>query len=67
MNLFLGLLFGAVGSGYVIYGRRQHSALFFVVGFALIVYPYFIAAPLLIVVVGFCLTAIPILHARGWF
>jgi hypothetical protein len=67
MNLLLGLLFGAVGSGYVIYARRQHDALFFVIGFALIVYPYFIATPLLIVVIGVFLAAIPILHAHGWF
>ena len=67
MNLFLGLLFGAVGSGYAIYGKRQHDALFLVTGFVLIVYPYFIASPILLVAVGLCLVALPILRARGWF
>jgi len=67
MNLFLGLLFGAVGSGYVLYGKRQHNALFLIVGFALIVYPYFIASPILVVLVGLCLAAVPVLHAQGWF
>ena len=64
MSLFLGLLFGAVGSGYVIYGKRQHDALFLGVGFALIVYPYFVAGLILTIVIGVCLAAIPVLHAR---
>jgi len=67
MNLFLGLLFGAVGSGYLVYAKRQQSALFLVVGFVLIVYPYFVASAVLLVVIGLCLVAVPILHARGWF
>jgi len=67
MSLFLGLLFGAVGTGYLVYGKRQHSALFLIVGFALIVYPYFIDSPVLVVLVGLGLAVVPILHARGWF
>ena len=67
MTLFLGLLFGAVGSGYLVYAKRQHNALFLVVGVALIVLPYFIASAILLVVVGLCLVAVPILHERGWF
>jgi hypothetical protein len=67
VNIFLGLLFGAVGSGYVVYGKRQQNALFLIVGFALVVYPYFIASPLLVVLVGICLAAVPIAHLRGWF
>ena len=66
MTLFLGLLFGAVGSGYLVYAKRQHDALFLVVGFVLILIPYFIASALLLIVVGLCLAAVPILHARGW-
>jgi len=66
MTLFLGLLFGAIGSGYLVYAKRQHNALFLVVGFVLILIPYFIASAVLLVVVGLCLAAVPILHARGW-
>ncbi len=66
MNLFLGLLFGAVGSGYLVYAKRQHSALFLVVGVVLIALPYFIANAVLMVVVGLCLAAVPILQVRGW-
>ena len=66
MTLFLGLLFGAVGSGYLVYAKRQHNALFLVVGFVLILIPYFIASAVLLIVVGLCLAAVPILHARGW-
>lgn len=67
MSLFLGLLFGAVGSGYLVYAKRQQSALFLIVGFALIVYPYFVANAVLVVIIGLCLAAVPVLHARGWF
>ena len=67
MNLFLGLLFGAVGSGYLVYGKRQQNALFLVVGVILIVYPYFIASAVFLVLIGLALAAIPILHAKGWF
>jgi hypothetical protein len=66
MTLFFGLLFGAVGSGYLVYAKRQHDALFLVVGFVLILIPYFIANAVLLIVVGLCLAAVPILHARGW-
>jgi hypothetical protein len=66
MTLFLGLLFGAIGSGYLVYAKRQHDALFLVVGFVLILIPYFIASAVLLIVVGLCLAAVPILHARGW-
>ncbi len=67
MNLLLGLVFGAIGSGYILYGKRQHSALFLVVGFALVVYPYFISSAVLIVLVGLCLAAVPVAVAQGWF
>jgi len=67
MTLFLGLLFGAVGSGFLVYAKRQQSALFLVVGFVLILIPYFIANVVLLVVIGLALVAVPILHARGWF
>ena len=43
MTLLFGLVFGAIGSAYILYGGRQHEAWFFVIGFVLILYPYFIA------------------------
>jgi hypothetical protein len=67
MNLFLGLLFGAVGGVYIAYGKRQRSAMWLVTGFALILYPYFFETAVAIVLIGLALAALPIAHGRGWF
>jgi hypothetical protein len=65
--LFLGLLFGAVGTVYLIYGKREHSPLNLIVGFLLILYPYLFSNAVPIVVIGAALTAIPIAHRKGIF
>ena len=40
-TLFAGLLFGAIGTGVFVYGRKQRKILPFFIGVALMVYPYF--------------------------
>jgi hypothetical protein len=67
MDLLLGLLFGAVGSFYIAYARRQRSAMFLITGVALIAYPFFVENLVLIVLIGLALAAVPIAYARGWF
>ena len=67
MSLFLGLVFGAVGGVYLFYGRREHDALYAVVGVALILFPYFISDLFLMCAVGVALAVIPIGRVRGWF
>jgi hypothetical protein len=67
MDLFLGLLFGSVGGIYMVYGRRDHDPMFLIVGFALMVYPYFFKSALSIVLIGVILTAIPIARHKGYF
>jgi len=49
----LGLLFGSIGMGFFVYGKKQGS------GLALMVYPYFIENTVIVVVVGILLTVIP--------
>jgi hypothetical protein len=65
MSLFLGLLFGSIGTIYLIYGKRQSSVIHIVVGAILIVYPYLISNALLVFIAGAILTAIPYAHLRG--
>jgi len=65
MPLFLGLLFGSIGMVYMIYGKRQASALHIVVGAILIIYPYLFSNALLIFIAGAILTAIPYARLRG--
>ncbi|HEY5610840.1 MAG TPA: amino acid transport protein [Thermoanaerobaculia bacterium] len=67
MNLWLGLLFGAVGSGYLIYGKRQQDGIFLVFGFLLILFPYFVSHAFLAFGLGIILTLAPLAHHRGWF
>ncbi len=67
MTLFFGLLFGAIGSGFLIYAKREHSPMYLVTGFLLIIYPYLFSNPVVIVIIGAALIAIPIARQRGVF
>lgn len=58
-SLFLGLLFGSVGFGFFMYGRKQRTGVPLVCGLALMVVPYFIPNPWLLFLVGAVLVAIP--------
>jgi hypothetical protein len=58
-GLIWSVLFGAVGVGYFIYGKRQRMMVPFAVGVALIVFPYFISNVYLMVLAGVGLSAVP--------
>jgi hypothetical protein len=57
--LLWGLLFGSIGTGYVIYGHKQRSPVPLVVGVGLILFPYFVPNVYLLVAIGIALTAVP--------
>jgi hypothetical protein len=57
--LLWGLLFGSIGLGFFIYGRKQRRVVPLVCGLALMIFPYFVSGPILIVVIGIALIAIP--------
>jgi len=57
--LLWGLLFGAIGFGYFLYGKKQKAIIPLVVGIVLCVFPYFIANVYVLVLVGLVLMAIP--------
>ena len=65
-SLFLSLLFGAVGTVYFIYGKKQHDVLFLITGVALAIYPYFFDNVFLILIVGAALSAVPVARHKGW-
>ena len=67
VTLIFGLFFGVIGSAYILYGRRQYEPWYIVGGFALIIYPYFFADPLLTLLVGALLVILPIAKQREWF
>lgn len=59
--LLWGLLFGSIGLGYIIYGRKQKNLVALLAGLALIAFPYFVSGTLTLIVVGLLLLLLPIL------
>ena len=58
-ELLWGLLFGSVGLGFFVYGKKQTKIVPFVCGIALMVYPYFMPNAVILVLTGLVLVAIP--------
>jgi hypothetical protein len=58
-TLAIGILTGAVGVGYFVYGKRQTKFAPLLAGMALCVYPYFVDSVLWLVVIGALLMAAP--------
>jgi hypothetical protein len=58
-KLVLGLLFGAAGIGYLIYGRRQRVLMPFLAGVGLLGAPYLVDSTGLLVLMGVVLLALP--------
>lgn len=59
--LLLGVLFGSLGAGYCLYGRKQSAAIPFLSGLLLTVVPYFIPNVLALFTIGLLLAALPFL------
>jgi hypothetical protein len=53
------MLFGAIGVGYIMYGRKQRMATPLLAGVALCVFPYFISNVYFLVITGVVLMALP--------
>jgi hypothetical protein len=58
-TLLWGLLFGSIGLGFFVYGRRQKAVVPLLAGLALMIFPYFIANTIALVTLGIALIAIP--------
>ena len=58
-SLLIGVVTGAVGVGYFIYGKRQAKFVPLIAGMLLCVYPYFVHSTLWLVLVGLALLAAP--------
>jgi hypothetical protein len=62
--LFWGLIFGSIGLGFFMYGKRQRSPVPMVCGLVLMVYPYFVGSTLALIAIGVVLMAIPYVVKR---
>ena len=58
-QLLWGVLFGSIGLGYFVYGKKQHAVVPLVCGLALMAFPYFVSNTALIVLIGAGLSALP--------
>ena len=57
--LLWGMLFGAIGFGFFLYGKKQKAVVPLITGIALCVVPYFIPNVYVLVLAGLVLMAIP--------
>ena len=58
-SLLWGILFGSVGLGFFVYGKKQKAVVPLVCGLALMAAPYVISNTMLLVGVGVVLAAVP--------
>ena len=63
-QLLWGVLFGSIGIGYAIYGRRQRRLVPFAAGIALMGFPYVVDGTFALVGIGAALMALPFLIRR---
>ncbi|HJV22995.1 MAG TPA: hypothetical protein VJ570_09865 [Holophagaceae bacterium] len=58
-TLLWGLLFGSIGTGFFIYGKKEQKVVPLACGIGLMVFPYLVSGVALTVLVGLILMAIP--------
>jgi hypothetical protein len=58
-SLLWGVVFGAVGLAYFVYGKKQQRFIPLLCGIGLMAFPYFMSNAVLLVVVGLVLSVIP--------
>ncbi len=59
MKLILMMIFGAIGTGYIFYGKKQEKYLALISGVFLLIYPYFFKSLLILIVIGIILVLLP--------
>ncbi len=58
-SLFLTMIWGALGTGYFIYGKKQSRFTFLICGVGLMVFPFFISDLTATIVLGLVMTLAP--------
>jgi hypothetical protein len=57
-TLMWGVIFGSIGLGFFVYGKRQKAAIPLLSGIGLMVFPYFISNPYILILLGIVLIAL---------
>jgi hypothetical protein len=58
-SLIFSILFGSIGMGYFVYGKKQQAAIPLITGIVLCIFPYFVSNVYIMVLVGIVLTILP--------
>jgi len=58
-SLIWGVMFGAVGLAYFVFGKRQQRFVPLFCGIGLMAFPYFVSNTVLLVIIGLVLSVIP--------
>lgn len=58
-TLWWGMLFGAIGFGFFLYGKKQQATVPLLCGLALMVFPYVVTGTIWLVTIGIVLMVIP--------
>ncbi|MBU2711744.1 hypothetical protein [Zooshikella harenae] len=58
-TILWGLLFGSIGLGYFIYGKKQSNIVIRLAGIALMIYPYFVDNTIALILIGAGLMLLP--------
>ena len=57
--LFTGLIFGSIGMGYMVYGRKQANFMALLAGVGLCAFPYFVNSVWMSMAIGLGLVILP--------
>jgi hypothetical protein len=57
--LIWGMIFGSIGLGFFIYGKKQQKIVPLITGIVLSVFPYFISNLYILIITGAVLVALP--------
>ena len=57
--IFTGLIFGSIGMGYILYGRKQANMIALLAGVGLCIFPYFISSVWISIALGAGLVLLP--------
>jgi len=58
-NIVAGILFGAIGFGYFLYGKKQRKRVPLLCGIVLMIYPYFLTNHIALALIGVAISVIP--------
>jgi hypothetical protein len=58
-TLMWGVIFGSIGFGFFVYGKKQKAIIPLLSGIGLIIFPYFISNVFILVITGIVFVALP--------